>query len=60
MAERRRKNRVRKQIIVAKIYGMKYSRKSYKDRNRHKNRIKMGWQAQLVYVKNINCNIPAI
>ena len=39
-------------------YGMKYSWKGHKDRNRHKNRIKRNGQARLVYVKNINSNIP--
>ena len=29
-----------------------------KDRNRHKNRIKRSGQARLVYVTDINCNIP--
>ena len=37
---------------------MKYSWKGHKDRNRHKNRIKRSGQARLVYVCNINCNIP--
>ena len=32
--------------------------KGYKDRNRHKNRIKRIGQVRLVYVKNINRNIP--
>ena len=31
---------MRKRRVVGRIYGMKYSRKGYKDRNRHKNRIK--------------------
>ena len=39
-------------------YGMKYSWKGYKDRNRHKNRMKRSGQSRLVYVKNINHNIP--
>ena len=39
-------------------YGMKESWKGCKDRNRQKNRIKRTGQAQLVSVKNINCNIP--
>ena len=34
------KNRVREQRVVGRIYGMKYSSKGHKDRNRHKNRIK--------------------
>ena len=33
-------------------------REGLNDRNRHKNRIKRSGQAQLVYVKNINGNIP--
>ena len=32
-----RKNRVRKRRVVGRIYGMKYSWKGHKDRNRHKN-----------------------
>ena len=40
------------------LYGMKYSRKGHKDRNRHKNGIKRSGQARLVYDKNINRNIP--
>ena len=32
--------------------------KGPKDRNRHKNSIKRSGQARLVYVKNINRNIP--
>ena len=35
---------------------MKYSRKSHKYRNRHKNRIKRSGQAQLNYVIDINRN----
>ena len=34
-----RKNRVRKRRVVGRIYGMKYSRKGHKDRNKLKNRI---------------------
>ena len=37
---------------------MKYRWKGNKDRNRHKNRIKRSGQAQLVYVKDVNHNIP--
>ena len=37
---------------------MKYSWKGYKDRTRYKNRIKRSGQARLVYVKDINRNIP--
>ena len=32
--------------------------KGHKDRNRHKNRIKRRGQALLIYVKNMNHNIP--
>ena len=46
-AETRRKNRVRKRRVVGRIYGLKYSGKGHKDRNRHKNRVKgvgkLGW-----------------
>ena len=35
-----RKNRVRKRRVIGRIYGMKYSPKGHKDRNRHKNRTK--------------------
>ena len=37
---------------------MKYSWKGHKDRSRHKNRIKRSGQARLVYVTDINRNIP--
>ena len=58
-AERQdRKNRVRKRRLVGRIYGMKYSRKGHQKRNRQKNRIKRSGQARLVYVKDINRNIP--
>ena len=40
------------------MYGMKYSWKGHKDRNRHKNRVNRNGQARLIYVKNINRNIP--
>ena len=40
------------------IYGMKCRWKGHKDRNRHKNRVKESGQAGLVYVKNINRNVP--
>ena len=30
---------MRKRRVVGRIYGMKYSLKGHKDRNRHKNRI---------------------
>ena len=32
--------------------------KGHKDRNTHKNKTKRSGQARLVYVKNINSNIP--
>ena len=58
-AEIRPKNRVRKRRVVGRIYGMKYSWKGHKDRNRHKSRIKRSGQARLVYVEeDINRNIP--
>ena len=50
-------NRVRKRRVVRRIYGMKYSWKGHKNRNRHKNRMKRSGQARLVYVKDINCDI---
>ena len=49
---------MRKRRVVGRFYGMKYSWKGHKDRNRHKNRIKRSGQARIVYVKDINCNIP--
>ena len=39
---------------------MTYSCKGHKDRNRHKNRIKSSGQARLVYVCDINHNIPTM
>ena len=45
--------RVRKRRVVGRIHGMKYSWKGYKDRNRHKIRIKRSGQARVVYVKDI-------
>ena len=45
-----RKNRVRKRRVVGRIYGMKYSRKDYKDRNRYRNGVKRNGQARLVYI----------
>ena len=48
---------MRKRRFVCRIYGMKYSWKDHKDRNRCKNR-KRSEQAVLVYVRKINCNIP--
>ena len=38
---------------------MKYSLKGRKDRKRQKDRIKKSGQARLVYVQDINRNIPA-
>ena len=48
---------MRQQRVVGRIYGMKYSWKGHKDRNRHNNRIKRSGEARLVYIKNINHNI---
>ena len=47
-----RKNRVRKQRVVRRIYGMKYSWKGHIDRNRHQTRTKRSGQAWLVYVRH--------
>ena len=44
--------------VIGRIYGMKYSWKDQKCRNRHMNRIKRSGQAQLIYVFDINHNIP--
>ena len=41
-----------KRRVVGRIYGMKYSLNGHEDINRHKNRIKRSWQAQLVYVRH--------
>ena len=49
---------MRKRRVVGRIYGMEYSWKGHTDRNRHKNRIKRSRQARLVYVTDINRNIP--
>ena len=49
---------MRTQRVVRRISRMKYSRKVHKDRKRCKNRIKRSGEARLVYVKDINCNIP--
>ena len=49
---------MRKRRVVGRIYGMKYSRKGHKERNRYKNRIKRSGQARLVYVEDLNRNIP--
>ena len=54
-----RKNRVRKRRVVGRTYGIKYSWKGHKDRSRHKNRIKRSGQARVIYVENINRNIPS-
>ena len=50
---------MRKQRVVGRIHGMKIQLKGLKDRNRHENRVERTGQARLVYVKDINCNIPA-
>ena len=47
-----------KRKVVGRIYGMKYTWKGHKDGDRHKNRLKTSGQARLVYVKNINRDIP--
>ena len=57
-ADKDQKNRVRKRRVVGRIYGMKYRWKGHKDRNGHKSRINRSGQAQLLYVKDRNCNIP--
>ena len=49
---------MRKRRVVGRIYEMKYSWKVHKDKNRHKNRIKRSGQARLVYVRDINRNVP--
>ena len=49
-------NRVLKQRIVGRIYGMTVER-AIQTENRHVNRIKRSGQAWLLYIKNINCNI---
>ena len=49
---------MRKQRVVGRMYGMKYSWKGHKDRNRHKSRMKRRGQARLVYIKDINRKIP--
>ena len=49
---------MRKRRVVGRVYGMKYSWKGHNDGNRHKNRIKRIGQARLVYVKDINRNVP--
>ena len=48
---------MKKRRVVGRIYGVKYSRKGHKDRNRHENSVKGRGQARLVYVKNVNRNI---
>ena len=47
-----------KRRVIERIYGMKYSWKGHKDRKRHKSRIRRSGQERLVYVQNINRNIP--
>ena len=49
---------MRKRRVAGIRYGMKYSGKGLKDRNRHKNRIKRRGQARPVDVKGMNGNIP--
>ena len=44
---------MRKRRAVGRMYGIKYSGKGHKDRNRPKNKKRSG-QARLVYVKDIN------
>ena len=47
MTEIRPEEQNEKAEIVGRIYGMKYSWKSPKDRNRHKNRIKKEWASSV-------------
>ena len=47
-----------KRRAVGRNYGMKYNSKGHKDRNRHSNGIKRSGQARLVYVFDMNHNIP--
>ena len=42
-----RKSRVKKRRVVERIYGIKYSWKGHKDRNRHKNRMKKEWASSV-------------
>ena len=49
---------MRKRRVIGRIYGIKYSWKGHKYRGRHKNRIKRRGQARLVYVWDINPNVP--
>ena len=49
---------MRKWRVVGRIYGLKYSWKGHNDRNKHKKKMKRGGQTQLVYVTDININIP--
>ena len=49
---------MRKRRVVGRIYEMKYSWKGHNDRNRHKKRITRSGAARLVYVIEINRNIP--
>ena len=48
---------MRKQIVVRRIYEMKYNWKGHKEKKRNKNRIKKSGQARLDYVFDINHNI---
>ena len=41
---------MRKRRVAGRIYGTKYSWKGYKDRNRHKNRIKRSGQAPFIII----------
>ena len=57
-AEIRQEEQSEKVEICRKNLWNEIQFKGLSDRNRHKNRIKKEWQAHLVYVKNINRNIP--
>ena len=58
-AEIRPEEQSEKLGVVGRIYEMKYSWKSHKDRNKHKNRIKRSGQAWLVYDKKIRNTLRA-
>ena len=47
---RREEPEMRKRRVAGRIYGTKYSWKGYKDRNRHKNRIKRSGQAPFIII----------
>ena len=49
---------MRKRRVVGRVYGMEYSWKGHRDRNRHKNRIERNGPARLVYVFDINHKHP--